>query len=93
MVFSDIILSSPITVAQTVFRKDIVLSLIYFVFAFFLNWLFGFAQILLIDDQNITKTSIDISKIINDVKNHVNDKIAIVINKEEFLIFNRLKKC
>ena len=43
------------------------------------------AAISLIDDQNITKTSIDISKIINDVKNHINDKIAIVINKEELL--------
>jgi len=39
----------------------------------------------LIDDQNINETSIDISKIINDIKNHINDKIPIVINKEELL--------
>lgn len=54
MVFSDIILSSPLTVAQTLVQKDLVLALIYFVFAFFLNWLFGLAQILLIEDQNIS---------------------------------------
>lgn len=53
MVLSDIILSSPLTVAQTLIQKDLVLSLIYLVFAFFLNWLFGLAQILLIEDQNI----------------------------------------
>ena len=39
----------------------------------------------LIDNQNITETSTDISKIINDIKIHINDKIPIVINKEELL--------
>lgn len=53
MVFSDIVLSSPLTVAQTLVQKDIVLALIYLVFAFFLNWLFGLAQFLLIEDHNI----------------------------------------
>ena len=43
------------------------------------------STISLIDDQNITNSSIDISKIINDVKNHINDKIPIIINKEELL--------
>ena len=39
----------------------------------------------LIDDQNLREEKVDISKIINDVKNHIDDKMPITINKEELL--------
>lgn len=54
----DIILSSPLSVAQALVHKDIVLSLIYFAFGFVLNWLFGFAIFLVIEDQEIPTVTV-----------------------------------
>jgi hypothetical protein len=54
MFINDIILASPIAVAQALLASDFVWAVIYFVFGFLLNWLFGFGQLLLFEDQNLS---------------------------------------
>ena len=54
MILSDILLSSPFAIAQVLFEKDVILALIYLAFGFFLNWIFGLAPILMMEDPNIS---------------------------------------
>ena len=54
MIISDIMLSSPFAVAQALYKKDIILALIYLAFGFFMNWIFGLAPILMMEDQSIS---------------------------------------
>lgn len=54
----DIMLSSPLSIAQALFHKDLVLSLIYFAFGFFLNWLFGLAIFLIVEDQSLSSVTV-----------------------------------
>jgi hypothetical protein len=54
---SDVILASPMTIAQALFSTDSVWAVIYLIFGFLLNWLFGFAQVLLFEDPALTPMS------------------------------------
>ena len=54
MFINDILLASPISVAITVFTRDPLWGFIYLIFGFVLNWFFGFTQILLFENPNLT---------------------------------------
>jgi hypothetical protein len=54
MFINDIVLASPVTIAQALLASDFVWSVIYFVFGFLLNWLFRFGQWLLLEDQSLS---------------------------------------
>lgn len=54
MFLTDIILASPMAIAQALFSSDFVWALIYMIFGFILNWLFGNSQILLFEDPQLS---------------------------------------
>jgi hypothetical protein len=57
MFVSDVILASPMTIAQALMSSDLVWAVVYLLFGFFLNWLFGFAQVLLFEDPSLSLMS------------------------------------
>jgi hypothetical protein len=57
MVLSDLLLTSPVTVAQALLPFDRAWALVYAVLAFLLNWAFGFAQVLLFEDSSLSIVS------------------------------------
>ncbi|KAK8886708.1 hypothetical protein M9Y10_042175 [Tritrichomonas musculus] len=54
MFLTDIILASPVAIAQALLSSDLVWAVIYMFFGFFLNWLFGNAQFLLFEDPQLS---------------------------------------
>jgi hypothetical protein len=54
---SDVVLSSPLAIAQALMSSDLIWAAVYLVFGFLLNWLFGLAQILLFEDPNLSIVS------------------------------------
>jgi hypothetical protein len=54
---SDVVLSSPLAVAQALISSDLVWAIVYLIFGFLLNWLFGLAPILLFEDPNLSIVS------------------------------------
>lgn len=54
MFLTDIVLASPMAIAQALFSSDFVWAVIYMIFGFILNWLFGNAQILLFEDPQLS---------------------------------------
>lgn len=54
MFLTDIVLASPVAIAQALFSTDLVWAVIYMIFGFILNWLFGNAQILLFEDPHLS---------------------------------------
>lgn len=54
MFLTDIVLASPVAIAQVLLSSDLVWAVIYMFFGFFLNWLFGNAQILLFEDPQLS---------------------------------------
>jgi hypothetical protein len=57
MLISDIILCSPLEIAQTLLESDFAWAAIYVVIGFVLNWLFGMAQVLVFEDPNVSVVS------------------------------------
>jgi hypothetical protein len=57
MFISDILLASPIAIAQALLTSDLIWALIYGVLGFLLNWAFGLAQILLFEDPKLSIVS------------------------------------
>lgn len=54
MFISDIILASPMAIAQALLSSDLVWAVIYIIFAFLTNWVFSNAQILLFEDPELS---------------------------------------
>ncbi|OHT16811.1 hypothetical protein TRFO_12885 [Tritrichomonas foetus] len=54
MFLTDIVLASPMAIAQALMQSDLVWAVIYMIFGFLLNWLFGNAQILLFEDSSLS---------------------------------------
>ena len=54
MFITDIVLASPMAIAQALLSSDLVWAVIYMIFGFLLNWIFGNAQILLFEDPNLS---------------------------------------
>ena len=57
LLLSDVVISSPLAVSQVLKQKDSILSLVYYIFGFFLNWLFGFTPILILEDSALSITT------------------------------------
>jgi hypothetical protein len=57
MFISDVILSSPLEIAQTLLESDLAWAAIYVLFGFVLNWLFGMTQVLIFEDPNLSIVS------------------------------------
>jgi hypothetical protein len=57
MFINDIILSSPLAIAQTLLESDLGWAAIYVLMGFLLNWLFGMAQVLIFEDPNLSVVS------------------------------------
>ena len=58
LLISDVIISSPLSVTQALLRKDIGMTIIYYAFGFFLNWIFGFSPILILEDPSLSIPSV-----------------------------------
>jgi hypothetical protein len=57
MFISDILLSSPLAIAQALLESDLRWAAIYVLIGFVLNWLFGMAQVLIFEDPNLSVLS------------------------------------
>lgn len=51
---TDMVLSSPLAISQALLYTDLVWAVIYMIFGFILNWLFGMTQILLFEDPSLS---------------------------------------
>jgi hypothetical protein len=51
---TDIVLASPIAIAQALLATDVIWAAVYLVFGFLLNWLFGMVQVLLFEDSELS---------------------------------------
>jgi hypothetical protein len=54
MFLTDVVLATPLAIAQALFSSDFVWAITYAVFGLVLNWLFGMAQILLFEDPSLS---------------------------------------
>lgn len=53
MFIADIVLASPMAIAQALISSDLLWSFVYLVFGFLLNWLFGMAPFLVFEDHKL----------------------------------------
>lgn len=54
MFIADLVLASPMAIAQALFATDFVWAVVYMIFGFLLNWIFGMAQILLFEEHTLS---------------------------------------
>ena len=54
MFLTDMVLSSPLAISQALLSSDFVWAVIYMIFGFLLNWLFGMTQVLLFEDPSLS---------------------------------------
>jgi hypothetical protein len=54
MIISDVLLVSPMAIAQVLLGTDLFWAMVYAVIGFLLNWAFGLAQILVFEDPSLS---------------------------------------